>query len=137
MEVMQRDAVYVTNTLEAIERPRTVPAGNVLFREGDDPSGVYFIHNGAFDLFYASRAGGEKPLRSAGPGQLLGLSCVVSNRAHDCSATARTPSTVGFIRRDDLQRALSENPGLWLTVLRMISNEVNACWDCMRNLGKC
>ena len=133
----ENEAARVAAALGAFEKPQTVAPGNRLFREGDDARGVYFIRDGEFDLVYASRMGDAKPLRSAGPGTVLGLSCVVSNRAHDCSATAKTPATVGFVERKELEKVLDTNPELWFTVLRVISSEISSCWDCMRNFGKC
>ncbi|HEU4521259.1 MAG TPA: cyclic nucleotide-binding domain-containing protein, partial [Thermoanaerobaculia bacterium] len=92
--------------LTRYERPANIPAGNVLFNEGDEPEGVYLVHDGEFDLVFASRLGDSRPLRSANSGQILGLSCVVSNRPHDCSATAKTASTVGFIPKEDFKKLL-------------------------------
>jgi CRP-like cAMP-binding protein len=137
VETKQTETGAIVEALQGVEHPQTVSPGSVLFREGDDPRGVYFIRDGWFDLVYASRLGDSKPLRTAGPGQVLGLSCVVSNKAHDCSATARTPSNVGFITREDFARMLDENPDLWLSVLQMISSDISSCWDCMRSLGRC
>jgi CRP/FNR family transcriptional regulator, polysaccharide utilization system transcription regulator len=128
---------FVADVLAPLERPSKIDAGDVLFREGDEPRGVYFVHDGRFDLVFSSRGGDAKPLRTADTGQILGLSCIVSNRPHDCSATARCEAMVGFIPKDEFQQVLDSNPQLWLTVLQMISSDISACWDCMRSLGKC
>jgi CRP-like cAMP-binding protein len=128
---------FVTDVLAPLERSSRIDAGDVLFREGEEPRGVYFVHDGRFDLVFSSRAGEAKPLRTADTGQILGLSCIVSNRPHDCSATAKSEATVGFIPKDDFQKVLDTNPQLWMTVLQMISSDISACWDCMRSLGKC
>lgn len=110
--------------------------GKVLFREGNDPAGVYYVHSGEVDLKFASpRSGEAKSLLLAGPGELLGLTCVMSGRAHDCTATTRGSCTIGFVEKNRFLRLLDEKPNLWLTVLRLISGNINACWQCMRALA--
>ena len=121
--------------LEAYERAERVGKGDVLFREGQDPQGVYVLRSGQVDLVFAAKTGQAKPLRVAEAGQILGLSCIVSRKPHDCTATARSSATVGFIEKTTFQRLLEEQPTLWFKVLQYISAEVNACWDCMRALG--
>lgn len=132
----QNATLFASGVLAALERPSKIDAGDTLFREGDEPRGVYLVHDGRFDLVFSSRSGFAKPLRTADSGQILGLSCIVSNRPHDCSATARSEAMVGFIPKDEFERVLATNPQLWMTVLQMISSDISACWDCMRNAGR-
>lgn len=127
-------APSIDGVLAPYEKTQSVARGQVIFREGDEPLGVYFLHSGNVDLVFAAKNGEAKTLRVADAGQILGLSSVVSRRAHDCTATAKSPATVGFIPKDMFQRLLEEQPALWLTVLQIISADVNACWDCMRTL---
>lgn len=110
-------------------------AGETLFREGETPRGVYVLHSGTVDLLFSPRNGDAKPLREAQPGQILGLSCVVTQRPHDCTATAAEPCEVAFIERDDFLRALDDSPAVWFSVLRVLSSEVNAVYDDIRSLA--
>ena|ERR1043166_2555862 len=129
------EGTTVLQSLAPYELIEAWPAGIVLFRESEDPAGVYVLLSGDVDLVFASRAGVVKPLRIAGAGQILGLSCVVSGRPHDCSATTRTSAVTGFIPKSTFLELLDENPPLWFSVLQMISSEINSCYDCMRTLS--
>ncbi|HEV7484858.1 MAG TPA: cyclic nucleotide-binding domain-containing protein [Thermoanaerobaculia bacterium] len=86
---------------------------------------------------WCSRRGrGEpKPLRVVNPGRILGLSSVVMQRPHDCSAIARTECEVGFVGREEFLRSLEKTPAIWLSVLRMLSSDVNSVYDDMRVLA--
>ena len=106
------------------------PAGKVLFREGEQPRGVYVVHSGEADLLYRS-----KSLQTVGAGHILGLSSVVSARPHDSAATARTPIVTGFIEKERFLNLLDQLPSLWFSVLQMLSNDINSCYDCMRTLN--
>ena len=126
----------VAELLAPWERIETQPPRKLLFREGTDPEGIYFIHSGEVDLYFSSPRKNEgKSFLIVGPGELLGLTCVMSNRTHDCSAVTRGPCVTGFVEKTRFLRLLEEKPALWLTVLRLISNNINACWECMRNLA--
>ncbi len=106
--------------------------GETLFHEGEQPKGVYVLHSGTVKLLFAGKDGNAKALREAQPGQILGLSSVVTRRAHDCTATAAEPCEIAFIEPADFLRALDDSPAVWFSVLRVLSTEVNAVYDDMR-----
>ena len=109
--------------------------GETLFREGDIPIGVYILRSGCVKLLFAPRNGTAKPLREAHPGQILGLSCVVTLRDHDCTAIASSDCEVAFVRREDLLHVLQKSPAAWFSVLHVLSSEVCAVYDDMRLLA--
>ena len=107
----------------------------MLFLEGEYPVGVYILYSGGIDLLFSARNGSVKPLRIAQPGRILGLSAVVLMRQHGCSATTRTGCDVGFIGRDELLGTLDEDPEVWLSVLRILSSDVEAAYNDIRALA--
>jgi len=126
----------VARALAAYETIEGWPPGKVLFRDGEMPAGVYVVHSGESDLLFSAKAGTSKALLVMGPGQILGLSAVVAGRKHDSSATARTALVTGFIGKDRFLGLLDQLPALWFSVLQMLSSDINACYDCMRTLGR-
>src|SRR5262249_8562372 len=108
------------------------PAGRTLFREGDPPHYAYVVVEGNVDLVFNARRGARKTLRVARAGDLLGLGDVVAGTAHDCTATTRTSGTIGALAANDLHRVLAETPSLWLTVLALLSSDINACYESLR-----
>ena len=120
------------NTLLDVARIELWPAGRTLFREGDPARDVYVVVAGEVDLVFEARRGARKTLRGSRAGEIVGLSDAVSGTPHDCTATTRTPCTIGTIPATELQRRLEETPSLWMTVLQLMSDDVNACYDSMR-----
>jgi len=108
------------------------PPGRVLFEEGEQPEGVFIVHSGTVDLLYRSRSSELRRLNRVSAGNILGLSSVVSHGPHDYSARVRTRSKLGFIDRDAFLHTLEENPPMWLSVLRLLSHDVNASYDSLR-----
>lgn len=125
----------IETTLAERETLIRVAKGETLFREGEEPRGVYVLHSGTVHLLFAPRTGRPKALREAQTGQILGLSCVVTQRPHDCTAIAAEPCEVAFIEREDFLRTLDDSPAIWFSVLRVLSSEVNAVYDDMRVLA--
>jgi CRP/FNR family cyclic AMP-dependent transcriptional regulator len=112
------------------------PAGTVLFNEGDPPRGIYLIHSGTIELLMRARKGNWRQVRSASPGEILGLESVVSRRAHDATARAITSCDLGFIERESFLRVLDESPEIWFSVLRLLSKGVDASYDSLRHAAQ-
>jgi CRP-like cAMP-binding protein len=125
----------IHDALSEIATLERCPAGKVLFRDGEEPRGIYILQSGQVDLIYSSRNGYTKPLRVAEAGQILGISDVVARRSHDCTATCRTSVELGFITRDEFLRVLDTDPAVWFRVLQLLSEDVNSCYDCMRTIA--
>lgn len=119
-------------TIEKVER---WPAGEILFREGEQPSGVFVLYSGTVDLIFSARSGAKKPLRTVNPGEVLGLSDAVSNTPHDCTATTRTGVKVGFVPVEALRSQLADEPALWLPIAKLLSADLGSCWASMRTIG--
>ncbi|HEY3052654.1 MAG TPA: cyclic nucleotide-binding domain-containing protein, partial [Thermoanaerobaculia bacterium] len=111
------------------------PAGKILFKQGDDPQGIFIVHSGQVDLVFSARSGVTKALCSVRPGNIVGLSDAISGTKYECTATTRTASRIGFVPLVELRRMLDENPGLWLGIATSLSADLGSCWACMRSLG--
>jgi CRP/FNR family transcriptional regulator len=111
-------------------------AGTILFNEDDPPRGIYLIHSGTMELLMRARNGDWKRMRSASSGEILGLESVVSRRPHDATARAITSCELGFIERESFLRVLDESPAMWFSVLRILSQGVNASYASLRNVAQ-
>jgi CRP/FNR family cyclic AMP-dependent transcriptional regulator len=122
--------------LSARETLQHRPAGTILFNEGDQPRGIYLIHSGTIDLLMRARNGDWKRMRTASAGDILGLESVVSIGPNDATARAITSCELGFIERESFLRVLDESPAIWFSVLRLLSQGVNASYDSLRNVAQ-
>lgn len=108
------------------------PAGNILFDEGRQPRGIYLVHSGAIELLFRTGNGELKRARAGGVGEILGLGSVVSCRPHEYTARAVTTCELGFIDKESFLQVLDEHPAIWFSVLRLLSQDVNASYDSLR-----
>jgi len=132
---MELETHPLESAILGVQNVEIWPAGRTLFYEGEDPRGVYLIHSGTIDLVFSAKDGRAKALRVARGGQIIGLSSVFSRRTHDYTATVRSTCEVGFVDAATFRRLLDSSPTIWFSVLRLLSEDVNSCYDCMRDIA--
>lgn len=110
--------------LNAMRQTRACSKGAVLFIEGEPPRGLFILCSGRAKLIASFR--GDRPLivRIAGPGEVLGLSVVRSNAAHDVTAEAVELSQVSYIPQDDFLRFLQNHGEVSVRVAQQLSMEL-------------
>jgi CRP-like cAMP-binding protein len=138
-ETMTVDTSHSLANLFTRPELQRIAAGRVLFEEGEQPAGVYIVHSGEVAL--STVLDGRKTrIRTARAGEILGLMAVISGRAHLSSAVAASPCEVGFIEVGEFRSLIDESPAVWFSVLRQLSQDVNASYDVIRerfDRGRC
>jgi CRP/FNR family transcriptional regulator len=106
------------------------PGRAVLFVEGQNPRGIFLVCSGAVKLFTTSHEGKTLILRMAGPGDIIGLSALLTGSEYELTAETTVPSQLNFIRRDVFLSLLQRNPEFGLNAARCLSREFeNACQE--------
>lgn len=138
-ETTTLDTPHSTANLFTRSELHRFAAGRVFFEEGEQPAGVYILHSGEVAL--STILDGQKTrMRTARAGEILGLMAVVSGRAHLSSAVATSLCEVGFIEAEEFRSLIDESPAVWFSVLRQLSQDVNASYDVIRerfDRGRC
>lgn len=94
---------------------RVLFPGNVLFKEGDQSDGLFFIREGKI-VIYRIRDGLEIELAELGPGDVIGTATVVSNDPRTACARAVTQSQVMFVSSGSLESSMKTIP-VWTMAL--------------------
>ncbi len=106
---------------ETPELFRGYPKGTLLFGEGQTPRGVYVLHAGRVKLFTSSGDARVLITDIAGPGDVLGLSAVVSGGTHEVSAETLDACRVAFVEREEFRRLLGESACAQVYATRQLS----------------
>ena len=114
----------ICSILRQAGRCEEFAAGNILFRSGDPPKGVFLVLRGSFAL--SAGDGDSAFTRIAGEGSLLGLPSTVSHRAYSLTAEALTAVAVCHIQPEEFRDMLSSNPLLGMAVVNILCDEVSA-----------
>jgi CRP/FNR family transcriptional regulator, cyclic AMP receptor protein len=94
--------------LDKIRYNVSYPSHSVLFMEGQAPNSVMIVCQGKVKLSVSSAEGKTVILNIAEPGEVLGLSAVISGSPHETSAETVEPVQVNVIKRDDFVRFLTK-----------------------------
>ncbi len=99
--------------------------GELLFAEGDNMEGIYFLLSGAVKLH--KHWGGERELivRFAKTGDIVGLRGLGSILNYPISATALEPTKACFIPTSFLEASFKANPSLAYQVLHFYATELH------------
>lgn len=114
--------------LNSIRQTSYFPRGAVLFSEGEQPRGVLALCSGTIKLTASSPEGHALTLRTVEPGEVLGLSSVVSDCPHLATAETLSSCQVGFIPKIDFLRLMRSNSDISLHVARHLSMELHHAW---------
>lgn len=64
-------------------------------------------------------------LRVAGPGEVLGLSAVMSGKPYEVTAELRENAQVAFVRRKDLLKFLKENQDACMPNVHLLNQDLH------------
>jgi len=113
--------------LDALERrSESVVCENdrILFRQGDEPKGLYVLRSGSVTLTMTSLTGQVILHTAVSAGALLGLPGFIGGQPYSLTGQAAKGSVLGFVTRDDFSDLMSHNPTLSIKVLSVLAAEV-------------
>lgn len=97
--------------------------GQVIFREGGYPSGLYYVVSGRVKKYKSDLDGGEQIIYVASAGELLGFHAILSGDNYPDSAAVLEDSVIAFIPRDDFIDTVEHSEILGRRLLRTLSHE--------------
>ena len=96
----------------------TLPAGHVIFRQGDAGDGIYVVEKGSVEISAAVGAGELRILSTLGPGNFFGEMAVVDDQPRSATATAAADCTLSFIASDAMWRVFGQSPAVLISLMR-------------------
>ena len=124
----------VLKVFSGISHQTTFPGGATLFVEGQTPRGVFLLCSGKVKLSTTSRDGKVLILKMAGPGDMLGLSAVISATPYEVTAETALPCQVGFVQREALVSLLERFGEAGLRSAQTLSREFQSAYRDIHDL---
>lgn len=109
--------------LEAHKTEQLYRKGEIIFREGAFPSGIFYITRGKAKKYKADKDGKEHIIYVANTGELLGYHALLSESRYPDAAAALEESLVAFIPKEDFLQALEQSKVLSRRLLKTLSHE--------------
>ena len=115
--------------VEALTRratPVDCKEDRVLFRQGDEPAGLFILQTGKAAVSMLSNAGETIASFETPKGSLLGLPGVISGQPYTLGAVARAGAQVCFISKDQFNSFMQTFPLYAFKILQVLAAEVSA-----------
>ena len=97
--------------------------GDIIFREGTVPQGVFIIKSGRVKKYKTDRNGKEQIIYVAAEGEMIGYHAVLSEERYPDSAAALEKTFLSFIPKEDFAEVLNRSPQLTKLLLKALSHE--------------
>jgi CRP/FNR family transcriptional regulator len=124
----------VLKAFSAISHQTTFPPDATLFVEGQTPRGVFLRCSGKVKLSTSSRDGKVLILKMAGPGEMLGLSAVISGGEYELTAETAMPCQVNYVAREPLLDLLQRYGEAGLRSAQALSREFQSAYRDIHDL---
>lgn len=109
--------------LTANKSEQVYKKGEIIFREGGFPSGIFFITSGKVKKYKVNRDGKEQIIYVANTGELIGYHAILADDRYPDSAAALEESKIAFIPREDFLDTLKRSEILNSRLLKTLSHE--------------
>lgn len=109
--------------LSAHQSEQVYKKGEIIFREGAYPTGIFFVKTGKAKKYKLDKDGREQIIYVANRGELIGFHAVLAEGRYPDSAAALEESTLLFIPREDFLKTLDQSPVLMRHLLKTLSHE--------------
>lgn len=114
----QKELLQKSNTSQSFKK------GDIIFKEGDKPTGLLWISEGKVKIFKEGVGGREQIVRMAKPVGFIGYRALFAEENHHCTAVAIEDSTICTIDRDTIYRLLRQNADLCLSIIKAFATEL-------------
>lgn len=113
-----------TGQIDLVKKCMFFKRGEMLFREGTFPKGLYCVESGKIKVFQIGADGKEQIVHLIHDGNVMGHRAIFSEDSYSCSAIAMEDSHVCFIPTSDFHKILEISPKLLLKIAHLLSVEL-------------
>ena len=120
--------------LTEVSHKSILPAGAILFVEGQSPRGMFILCSGKVNLSTTSREGKILILKTADAGEALGLSATVSGAGYESTAETATPCQLNFVDRKHFLDLMPSHSEVGLHAAQCLSRDFQSAYRDIHDL---
>lgn len=113
----------------------TYKKGEVIFREGGIPTGIFYVKIGRVKKYKATSKGGEQIFYICGEGELLGYHALLGEEYYPDSAATIESSEITFIPKENFLQVLRSSTVLSNRLLKALGREFSLFINSITNLA--
>jgi CRP/FNR family cyclic AMP-dependent transcriptional regulator len=124
----------VLKAFDEVSQHSILPAGAILFVEGQASRGMFVLCSGRVKLTTTSREGKVLILKTCEAGDALGLSAAISGEDYEMTVETATPCQLNFVDRKHLLNLLESYPSVGMQAAQSLSREFQAAYRDIHDL---
>ena len=101
--------------------PQKLKRNQIIYHEGDNPSGLYFVEEGLVGLFHISESGKETFLRVFSKQSIFGHRSFFAEESYHASAIALTDTIIKHIDSKSCHEFLDKSPSIIKSILKKVA----------------
>lgn len=121
-------------SLDVVSHKSILPAGAILFVEGQPPRGLFIVCAGKVNLSTTSREGKILILKTAYAGETVGLSATISGMPYEVTAETSTPCQLGFVDRKHFSELMEAHSQIGVHTSQCLSREYQSAYRDIHHL---
>jgi CRP/FNR family transcriptional regulator, cyclic AMP receptor protein len=129
-----RFSTPVMRAVDVVSHHTVMPAGALLFVEGQTPRGIFVLCSGKVKLLTTSKEGKVLILKQAEAGEVLGLSAAISGTNYEMTAETASPCQLNFIGRPDFMNLLQNESEVGVHAALWLSREFQGAYRDIHDL---
>jgi CRP/FNR family transcriptional regulator, cyclic AMP receptor protein len=118
-EGKERDAVTSIEIFRKVSEVKTVPAGEVIFRQEDDPDVMYGVLDGELEIRV-----GDRLIDIVGPGGIVGELALIDHKPRSATVKAVTEARLVPIDQRRFLFLVQETPFFAINVMRIMAERI-------------
>ncbi len=129
-EMLKKLTVFSSLSDEDLERisqissERRYRKNASIFMEGEPGAAFYYVKSGKVKIYRTYEDGREHIVHILGEGEVFGEATLFSGIAYPASASVYEDSVIGSISNSDLEKLISQSPGLSLKIIKLLTSKL-------------
>lgn len=120
--------------LNEVSHKSVLPAGAILFVEGQTPRGILILGSGKLNLSTTSREGKTLILKTAEDGGALGLSATISGVGYEATAETSTPCRLSLVDRKHFLELMQSHSEVGMHTAPCLSRDFHSAYRDIHDL---
>ena len=139
-EMLKRLTVFSGLSVEDLEKiteisiERRYKKNMMVFMEGEPGDAFYYVKSGKVKIYRSYEDGREHIVHILGEGDVFGEATLFSGIAYPASASVYEDSVIGVIKNSDLEKLISQSPGLSLKIIKLLASKLVQAQHKIRDL---
>jgi CRP/FNR family cyclic AMP-dependent transcriptional regulator len=121
-------------SLNDVSHKSILPAGAILFVEGQSPRGMFILCSGRVNLSTTSREGKILILKTASAGEALGVSAAISGMGYESTAETATPCQLNYVDRKHFLELMQSQSQVGMHTAQCLSRDFQAAYRDIHDL---